>query len=68
ARTAAEELGGLASARRAEGRTAEITVERAALDRQERADDELLQEASGWLDGWETTRATLQERIESAQE
>ncbi|QES39882.1 SMC family ATPase [Streptomyces venezuelae] len=68
ARTAAEELGGLASARRAEGRTAEITAERTALDRQERADDELLREASGWLDGWETTRATLQERIESAQE
>ncbi|MEW2390617.1 SMC family ATPase [Streptomyces venezuelae] len=68
ARTAAEELGGLASARRAEGRTTEITAERAALDRQERADDDLLQEASGWLDGWETTRTALQERIESAQE
>ncbi|MEU5683572.1 SMC family ATPase [Streptomyces venezuelae] len=68
ARTAAEELGGLASARRAEGRTTEITAERTALDRQERADDELLQEASGWLDGWETTRSALLERIESAQE
>ncbi|WP_055566731.1 AAA family ATPase [Streptomyces atriruber] len=68
ARTAAEELGGLASARRAERRTAEIDAERAALDRQERADDELLQDASGWLDGWDSTRGTLQERIESAQE
>ncbi|MEV0253464.1 SMC family ATPase [Streptomyces sp. NPDC050732] len=68
ARTAAEELGGLTSARRAERRTTEISAERATLDRQERADDELLQDASGWLDGWETTRAALQERIESAQE
>ncbi|MEU7581184.1 SMC family ATPase [Streptomyces sp. NPDC041068] len=68
ARKAAEELGGLASARRAERRLADITAERAALDRQERADDDLLQDASGWLDGWEATRAALQERIESAQE
>ncbi|MFD4631020.1 AAA family ATPase [Streptomyces sp. NPDC058284] len=68
ARTAAEELGGLASARRAERRIADITAERATLDRQERADDELLQDATAWLDGWEATRAALQERIESAQE
>ncbi|MEU8957877.1 SMC family ATPase [Streptomyces sp. NPDC048518] len=68
ARAAAEELGGLASARRAERRIAEITAERATLDRQERADDELLQEAAAWLDGWEAHRAALQERIASAQE
>ncbi|MEU1332691.1 SMC family ATPase [Streptomyces sp. NPDC005865] len=68
ARAAAEELGGLASARRAERRIAEITAERATLDRQERADDELLQEAASWLDGWEANRTTLQERIASAQE
>ncbi|MEU1158563.1 SMC family ATPase, partial [Streptomyces sp. NPDC005918] len=68
ARAAAEELGGLASARRAERRIAEITAERAMLDRQERADDELLQEAAAWLDGWEANRAALQERIASAQE
>ncbi|MGW0534763.1 AAA family ATPase [Streptomyces sp. NPDC003032] len=68
ARKAAEELGGLGSARRAEQRLADITAERAALDRQERADDDLLQDASGWLDDWEETRATLQERVESAQE
>ncbi|MFF3645103.1 AAA family ATPase [Streptomyces sp. NPDC002564] len=68
ARTAAEELGGLASARRAEVRVTEITAERTALDRQERADDELLQDAGGWLEGWEERRGTLQERIESAQE
>ncbi|MGA4847076.1 AAA family ATPase [Streptomyces sp. G5(2025)] len=68
ARKAAQELGGLASARRAEQRLANITAERAALDRQERADDDLLQDASGWLDGWEATRTALQERVESAQE
>ncbi|WP_369213482.1 AAA family ATPase, partial [Streptomyces flavofungini] len=68
ARKAAEELGGLASARRAERRLADIADERASLDRQERADDELLQDATAWLDGWDTTRTALQERITSAQE
>ncbi|MGW5737287.1 MULTISPECIES: AAA family ATPase [Streptomyces] len=68
ARKAAEELGGLASARRAEQRLAELGSERASLEREERSDDELLREAAGWLDGWDTTRATLQERIDSAQE
>lgn len=68
AREAAEELGGLASARRAERRLAGIAEERASLDRQERADDELLQDATAWLDGWETTRTALQERIATAQE
>lgn len=68
ARKAAEELGGLDSARRAERRIAELGAERAALEREERADDELLREAAGWLDGWETTRTALQERIESAQD
>ncbi|MEU3742943.1 SMC family ATPase [Streptomyces sp. NPDC032198] len=68
ARKAAEELGGLESARRAEQRLAELGTERTALEREERADDELLREAAGWLDGWEATRTALQERIESAQE
>ncbi|QEV16446.1 AAA family ATPase [Streptomyces alboniger] len=68
ARKAAEELGGLGSARRAEQRLADITAERAALGRQERADDEISRDAAGWLESWDTTRAALQERIESAQE
>ncbi|MGW7077860.1 AAA family ATPase [Streptomyces sp. NPDC054866] len=68
ARKVAEELGGLESARRAERRLAELGTERASLEREERADDELLREAAGWLDGWEANRAALQERIESAQE
>nr|WSY56631.1 SMC family ATPase [Streptomyces sp. NBC_00886] len=68
ARRAAEELGGLESARRAEQRLAELGVERADLDRQERADEEVRQEAEAWLAEWDATRAGLQERIESAQE
>ncbi|WP_037672498.1 AAA family ATPase [Streptomyces griseus] len=68
ARRAAEELGSLESARRAEQRLTGLVAERADLDRQERADEEVLAETEGWLAGWETTRAALQTRIESAQE
>ncbi|MEF9902461.1 SMC family ATPase [Streptomyces sp. P9-A2] len=68
ARRAAEELGGLESARRAERRLAELLDERAGLDRQERADDDVLDESDTWLTGWEETRSGLQARIESAQE
>ncbi|MFF9127427.1 AAA family ATPase [Streptomyces sp. NPDC014889] len=68
ARRAAEELGGLESARRAERRLAEVVAERAAADRQERADDDVLQEAEAWLAGWETFRSALQARVDTAQE
>ncbi|MEU9478598.1 SMC family ATPase [Streptomyces sp. NPDC048191] len=68
ARRAAEELGGLDAARRAERRLAELTEERSGLDRQERADDDVLREAEGWLAEWDTTRAALQSRVDSAQE
>ncbi|WP_405739765.1 SMC family ATPase [Streptomyces sp. NBC_00028] len=68
ARRAAEELGGLESARRAEQRLAELVAERAGLDRQERADDDVLREADDWLAGWDATRGGLQARIDSAQE
>ncbi|MDQ1021237.1 exonuclease SbcC [Streptomyces afghaniensis] len=68
ARRAAEELGGLDSARRAERRLAELLDERAGLDRQERADADVLQEAQAWLDGWEETRTALQARVDSAQQ
>lgn len=68
ARRAAEELGGLESARRAERRLAVLLDERAGLDRQERADDDVLDESDAWLTGWEETRNGLQARIESAQE
>ncbi|MCE0446187.1 hypothetical protein LT493_19385 [Streptomyces tricolor] len=49
ARRAAEELGGLDAARRAERRLAELAAERAGLDRQERANDDVLREADAWL-------------------
>ncbi|MFE7174718.1 SMC family ATPase, partial [Streptomyces sp. NPDC057616] len=68
ARRSAEELGGLESARRAEQRLTALVAERADLDRQERADEDVLQEAEAWLGDWEATRAGLQTRIESAQE
>ncbi|MFE6281497.1 AAA family ATPase [Streptomyces sp. NPDC057877] len=68
ARRAAEELGGLESARRAEQRVAELAAERADLDRQERADEDVLGEAETWLADWETVRSALQARIEAAQE
>ncbi|MEV3970842.1 SMC family ATPase [Streptomyces sp. NPDC050698] len=68
ARRAAEELGGLDAARRAERRLAELLDERTGLDRQERADAELLHEAQAWLDGWEETRTALQSRVDSAQQ
>ncbi|WP_367324770.1 AAA family ATPase [Streptomyces sp. HUAS ZL42] len=68
ARRAAEELGGLESARRAEQRLQGIVAERADLDRQERADEEVLAETEGWLAEWDESRAGLQARIESAQE
>ncbi|MGY0065984.1 AAA family ATPase [Streptomyces sp. QTS137] len=68
ARRAAEELGGLESARRAERRLAELLDERAVLDRQERADDDVLDESDAWLTGWDETRTALRARVESAQE
>ncbi|MFI2371240.1 AAA family ATPase [Streptomyces sp. NPDC018833] len=63
-----QELGGLESARRAEQRSADIARERADLDRQARADDDVLQEATAWLAEWEGLRRAHQDRIASAQE
>ncbi|WNZ13249.1 SMC family ATPase [Streptomyces sp. 11x1] len=68
ARRASEELGALESARRAERRLAVLRTEQAELDSEERADEGVLQDAEGWLAEWETTRAGLRGRIESAQE
>ncbi|WP_149823962.1 AAA family ATPase [Streptomyces tailanensis] len=68
ARRAAEELGGLDSARRAERRLAELVAERDELADEERADEDVLRDAEDWLAGWEATRAALQVRIEAAQE
>ncbi|MFG3153230.1 AAA family ATPase [Streptomyces sp. NPDC048219] len=68
ARRTAEELGSLESARRAEGRLADLAAERAGLDRQERADEDVLHEAETWLADWEAHRGGLQARVDSAQE
>ncbi|GHJ39104.1 AAA family ATPase [Streptomyces sp. TS71-3] len=68
ARRAAEELGGLETARRAEARLTEITQERTALDRQERADDDLLEESGSWLAGWEQAHAALKADVDGTQE
>ncbi|MET8904996.1 SMC family ATPase [Streptomyces sp. NPDC004538] len=68
ARRTAEELGGLESARRAERRLAELVEERAVLDRQERADDDVRHEAETWLADWEATRTGLQARVDDARE
>lgn len=62
------ELGRVDAARGAERRSAEISRERAELDRQARADEDLLADADGWLTGWETARREHQERVEAAQE
>lgn len=61
-----EDLGGLEAARRAERRSSEITGERADLDRQARADEDILADAAGWLAGWETVRRAHQDRIAAA--
>ncbi|MFI9583289.1 AAA family ATPase [Streptomyces sp. NPDC052236] len=63
-----QDLGGLDAARRSERRSADITRERANLDRQARADDDLLQEAAAWLAGWDGVRRGHQDRIVAAQE
>ncbi|MCM2391637.1 AAA family ATPase [Streptomyces albipurpureus] len=63
-----QDLGGLDAARRAETRCAAIDEERAELDRRSRDDDDILAEALGWLDGWDTLRHGCRERITRAQE
>ncbi|MCX5534984.1 SMC family ATPase [Streptomyces sp. NBC_00006] len=68
ARRVVQELGGLDAARRAERRLGELTKERTDLDREERADTDLLADTEGWLDGWEARRADLQAKVDEAQE
>ncbi|MFE7776948.1 AAA family ATPase [Streptomyces sp. NPDC057445] len=63
-----QELGGLGAARRAEQRSSELARERADLDRQARADEELLHDAYSWLAGWDSARRGLQDRIEAARD
>ncbi|WP_329213351.1 SMC family ATPase [Streptomyces sp. NBC_00683] len=67
-RTLRSDLGALEAARRAERRSRQIDAERAGIERQSRADDELIQEAADWLAGWDGIHRELRERIEGAQE
>ncbi|MEV8566460.1 SMC family ATPase [Streptomyces sp. NPDC051322] len=63
-----QDLGGLEAAQRAEHRSADITLERTALERQSRADEELIRDTVDWLAGWEDERRRGQARIDAAQE
>ncbi|MFH8680626.1 AAA family ATPase [Streptomyces lydicus] len=67
-RAAREDLGSLAAARRAERRAADLALERAALDREARADEQTLLDAADWLAAWDGVRRAHQQRIEAAQE
>ncbi|MER5193533.1 SMC family ATPase [Streptomyces sp. NPDC002755] len=68
ARRAAEELGGLESARRGERRLVGLVAERTDLDRRERDDEDVLTETEAWLADWDTVLAGHRSRIETAQE
>nr|WP_202539466.1 SMC family ATPase [Streptomyces sp. SID8379] len=68
ARRVAQELGGLDAARRAERRLAGLAQERAGVDREERADTELIDEAEQWLAQWDGRRTDLQAGVDGAQE
>ncbi|PJJ06177.1 exonuclease SbcC [Streptomyces sp. 2333.5] len=67
-RTLREDLGSLTAARRAERRAADLARERAALDREARADEQTLLDAAEWLAAWDETQRVHQQRIETAQE
>ncbi|MFJ8753085.1 AAA family ATPase [Streptomyces sp. NPDC102441] len=62
------ELGALDAARRAERRSREIDAERTGLERHSRSDDELIQETTDWLAGWDATHRRFRERVETAQD
>ncbi|MFH8747848.1 AAA family ATPase [Streptomyces rimosus] len=63
-----QDLGSLTVARRAEGRAAEIRRERAGIEREARADEQTLLDATAWLADWEPAHQEHQRRIEAAQE
>ncbi|MFE2226495.1 AAA family ATPase [Streptomyces kronopolitis] len=67
-RAVREDLGSLAAARRAERRAADLAGERAALDREARADEQTLLDAAEWLAAWDEARAAHEQRIEAARE
>ncbi|MEW9510233.1 AAA family ATPase [Streptomyces bacillaris] len=63
-----QELYALEAARAAEERSARIDEERDLLDREARADEELIRDADAWLADWDATRTALKARIDAAQE
>ncbi|WP_254813059.1 AAA family ATPase [Streptomyces cavourensis] len=63
-----QELYALEAARAAEERSARIDEERDLLDREARADEELIRDADAWLADWDATRTALKARIDEAQE
>ncbi|WP_433859422.1 AAA family ATPase [Streptomyces kronopolitis] len=67
-RAVREDLGSLAAARRGERRAADIARERAALDREARADEQTLLDAAEWLATWDEARSAHEQRIEAARE
>ncbi|MFJ4923096.1 AAA family ATPase [Streptomyces sp. NPDC088725] len=67
-RTMREQLGALDAARGAERRSTAISAERAALEREARADEDIVRDADGWLTDWDGRRGALRERIDAAQE
>ncbi|MFJ6319981.1 AAA family ATPase [Streptomyces californicus] len=67
-RTFQQELYALDAAREAEERSAGIDGERLRLNREARADDELIRDADAWLADWDTTRTALKERVDASQE
>ncbi|MDX3073944.1 SMC family ATPase [Streptomyces sp. MI02-7b] len=62
-----EELGGLTEAGRAEHRAAELVAERARLERETGADEQLIADAGAWLEDWERVRLGHERRIDTAQ-
>jgi exonuclease SbcC len=67
-RTARQELGSLAAARRAEEQAVALASELDALERDSRADDDLLAEAANWLADWDAVREEHRRRVEHAGE
>ncbi len=67
-RRARQDLGRLDAARRAEQRAAAIVTERAGLDRETAADEDLVRDTDSWLAAWEETSQSLRRRLDAAQE
>ena len=67
-RAVRQDLGRLASARRAEQRAAVIAADRVRLDREAVADEDLERDTESWLADWEATRDACRSRLAQAQE